>query len=155
MFATFLPHQGVPALLRMIDLLPEADWCIPSRQHLLQQLPCIAMSNGFLVAVERELHRSHIVNMRLGTTATCVMSCSAVGTFSTESEAVQLANDSEFGLAGAVISANQERCKRVAEALECGIVWVNCSQPCFCQVSCSNCKSSDWLCNCLWCNETA
>ncbi len=36
--------------------------------------------------------------------------------------------------AGAVISADQARCQRVAEALECGIVWVNCSQPCFCQV---------------------
>lgn len=45
-----------------------------------------------------------------------------------------LANDSEFGLAGAVISADEGRCKRVAEALEVGIVWVNCSQPCFCQV---------------------
>lgn len=37
-------------------------------------------------------------------------------------------------VAGAVISKDAERCKRVAEALECGIVWVNCSQPCFCQV---------------------
>ncbi len=26
------------------------------------------------------------------------------------------------------------RCQRVAEALECGIVWKNCSQPCFCNV---------------------
>jgi betaine-aldehyde dehydrogenase len=47
---------------------------------------------------------------------------------------VAAANDSEFGLAGAVISADAERCRRVAEALEVGIVWVNCSQPCFCQV---------------------
>jgi betaine-aldehyde dehydrogenase len=58
----------------------------------------------------------------------------AVGTFTREEEAIRLANDSEYGLAGAVISADQARCKRVAEALECGIVWVNCSQPCFCQV---------------------
>jgi betaine-aldehyde dehydrogenase len=58
----------------------------------------------------------------------------AVSTFSTEGEAVELANDSEFGLAGAVISADEARCKRVAEALQVGIVWVNCSQPCFCQV---------------------
>lgn len=47
---------------------------------------------------------------------------------------MQRANDSEFGLAGAVISADEARCKRVAEALQVGIVWVNCSQPCFCQV---------------------
>jgi hypothetical protein len=42
----------------------------------------------------------------------------AVATFSTEGQAVQLANDSEFGLAGAVISADEARCKRVAEALQ-------------------------------------
>ena len=33
-----------------------------------------------------------------------------------------------------VISADPQRCRRVAAALEAGIVWVNCSQPCFCQV---------------------
>ncbi|KAI8466083.1 MAG: betaine aldehyde dehydrogenase [Monoraphidium minutum] len=58
----------------------------------------------------------------------------SVATFETEAEAVEAANDSEFGLAGAVISADAERCRRVSEALEVGIVWVNCSQPCFCQV---------------------
>jgi betaine-aldehyde dehydrogenase len=57
-----------------------------------------------------------------------------VSTFSTEQQALALANDSEYGLGGAVISADAERCRRVAEGLECGIVWVNCSQPCFCQV---------------------
>lgn len=36
---------------------------------------------------------------------------------------------------GAVISADLERCRRVSEALECGITWINCSQPCFCYVS--------------------
>ena len=45
------------------------------------------------------------------------------------------ANGSEFGLGGAVISADLDRCQRVAEALECGIVWINCSQPCFSQVA--------------------
>ena len=57
-----------------------------------------------------------------------------MATFTSEAEALRLANDSQFGLGGAVISADMERCKRVAEGLECGIVWVNCSQPCFCQV---------------------
>lgn len=51
--------------------------------------------------------------------------------FSTEAEAVIAANDSELGLAGAVMSADKERCKRVASALEVGIVWTNCSQPTF------------------------
>jgi betaine-aldehyde dehydrogenase len=66
--------------------------------------------------------------------ATTALSLRAVSTFSTEQQALALANDSEYGLGGAVISGDAERCKRVAEGLECGIVWVNCSQPCFCQV---------------------
>jgi betaine-aldehyde dehydrogenase len=41
--------------------------------------------------------------------------------FSTEAQALQLANDSEYGLAGAVISADDARCKRVAEALQVGL----------------------------------
>lgn len=57
-----------------------------------------------------------------------------VATFESEEEGLQLANDSEYGLGGAVISADPDRCRRVVEGLECGIVWVNCSQPNFCQV---------------------
>ena len=52
----------------------------------------------------------------------------AVKSFKTEQEALKLANDSTYGLAGAVISKDQDRCKRVVRALRCGIVWVNCSQ---------------------------
>ena len=52
--------------------------------------------------------------------------------FRTEEEAVALANESAYGLGAAVISGDPERCARLAEAFECGIVWVNCSQPCFC-----------------------
>ncbi|KAL3160878.1 hypothetical protein ABBQ38_009271 [Trebouxia sp. C0009 RCD-2024] len=66
----------------------------------------------------------------------------AAMTFKTEEEAIQLANDSEFGLAGAVISADEQRCARVAEALEVGIMWVNCSQPCFCQAPWGGNKAS-------------
>jgi betaine-aldehyde dehydrogenase len=54
--------------------------------------------------------------------------------FSSDAEAVKLANDSTFGLAGAVISKDAARCKRMATELQTGIVWINCSQPCFCQV---------------------
>ncbi len=52
-------------------------------------------------------------------------------TFSTEQEALTLANDSEYGLGAAVMSGDLERANRVARALEAGIVWVNCSQPTF------------------------
>jgi len=51
--------------------------------------------------------------------------------FATEEEAVQLANDSRFGLAAAVMSCDTARCERIARALRAGIVWVNCSQPTF------------------------
>lgn len=51
--------------------------------------------------------------------------------FSDETEAVKLANDSPFGLAAAVMSADDSRAERVAAALRAGIVWINCSQPTF------------------------
>ncbi len=119
-----------------------------------------------------------------------VLACT---TFVTEEEALRLANDSEFGLGAAVISADEEvraafqprgcralyaprvrwhcrpwwpslwapddarhehwsmcthsagepdaraavllqRCRRVSAALEAGVTWINCAQPCFCQV---------------------
>ncbi|KAL3686009.1 hypothetical protein R1sor_004031 [Riccia sorocarpa] len=53
--------------------------------------------------------------------------------FKTEEEAITLANDTQYGLGGAIISKEEGRCKRVAELLDAGIVWINCSQPCFCQ----------------------
>jgi len=51
----------------------------------------------------------------------------AVQSFDTEDEAVQLANDSEYGLGNAVMTADLERCERVAQQLHAGIVWKNCS----------------------------
>ncbi|ASY59286.1 aldehyde dehydrogenase family protein [Sinorhizobium sp. CCBAU 05631] len=51
--------------------------------------------------------------------------------FSTEEEAIELANDSRFGLAAAVMSKDDVRAERVASAFRAGIVWINCSQPTF------------------------
>jgi betaine-aldehyde dehydrogenase len=51
--------------------------------------------------------------------------------FETEEEAVELANDSRFGLAAAVTSKDDARAERVAAAFRAGIVWINCSQPTF------------------------
>jgi len=45
--------------------------------------------------------------------------------FDTEADAVSAANDSEFGLATYLFTANHARIWRVAEALECGMVGVN------------------------------
>mmetsp|Transcript_22301 Transcript_22301/g.53498 ORF Transcript_22301/g.53498 Transcript_22301/m.53498 type:complete len:512 (-) Transcript_22301:193-1728(-) len=66
----------------------------------------------------------------------------AVMTFKTEEEAIALANNSDFGLAGAVLSGDATRGQRVARAFKCGIAWVNCSQPCFCQAPWGGVKRS-------------
>ncbi|MBM3106068.1 aldehyde dehydrogenase family protein [Pseudomonas sp. V1] len=51
--------------------------------------------------------------------------------FDDENEALQCANNSRFGLAAAVMSADLQRAERVARKLRAGIVWINCSQPTF------------------------
>jgi betaine-aldehyde dehydrogenase len=63
-------------------------------------------------------------------------------TFTNEAEALLLANSSEFGLGAAVLSADLERCERVARQLEAGIVWINCSQPTFCEAPWGGVKQS-------------
>ncbi len=45
--------------------------------------------------------------------------------FATEAEAVDLANGTRYGLAGAVFTRDAERAVRVARALRAGVVWVN------------------------------
>ncbi|MEU4035975.1 aldehyde dehydrogenase family protein [Streptomyces collinus] len=52
-----------------------------------------------------------------------------VETFRTEEEAVFLANDTEYGLAGAVWSADAGRARRVAGRLRHGTVWINDFHP--------------------------
>lgn len=46
-------------------------------------------------------------------------------TFSTDDEAVALANDTEYGLAGAVISANISRARKIGEQLKVGLMHIN------------------------------
>lgn len=45
--------------------------------------------------------------------------------FTTEEEGLELANDSPFGLAGAIRTKDVTRAHRVAAKLKCGIVWIN------------------------------
>lgn len=45
--------------------------------------------------------------------------------FSTDEEAVQLANDSRFGLGCAVFSGNQRRAKEIASQIHCGFAAIN------------------------------
>ncbi|CAN4086158.1 unnamed protein product [Withania somnifera] len=56
-----------------------------------------------------------------------------VKTFKTEEEAIELANDTKYGLGAAILSKDRERCERFIKAFQSGIVWINCSQPCFWQ----------------------
>jgi hypothetical protein len=49
----------------------------------------------------------------------------SVTKFSSEEEAIALANNSPFGLAGAIRTDNITRAHRVAARLKCGIVWIN------------------------------
>ncbi|TDK26567.1 aldehyde dehydrogenase family protein [Arthrobacter crusticola] len=52
-----------------------------------------------------------------------------VETFRSEEEAVRLANDTVYGLAGAVWTGDGSRAQRVAEALRHGTVWINDYHP--------------------------
>lgn len=45
--------------------------------------------------------------------------------FSTEDEAIRLANDTDYGLGNSVWSSDLQRCARVAEAFESGNGWIN------------------------------
>ena len=65
-----------------------------------------------------------------------------VRSFDTEAEAVAAANDSEYGLAAAVFSADAARADRVARAMRAGITWVNCCQPAFIQCPWGGVKNS-------------
>jgi len=49
-------------------------------------------------------------------------------TVTSDAEAIELANDSDFGLAATVISADVERAKRVGRALRAGSIWYNSEQ---------------------------
>lgn len=48
-----------------------------------------------------------------------------IGSFSDEAEAIELANDTHFGLAAGVFTRDVKRAHRVAAAIDAGTVWVN------------------------------
>lgn len=54
-----------------------------------------------------------------------------VQTFRTEEEAIAMANNTVYGLAGAVFTADGARALRVIKELRAGITWINCYNPCF------------------------
>ena len=54
-----------------------------------------------------------------------------VQTFRTEEEAVRMANNTPYGLAGGVFTADGARALRVIREVRAGITWINCYNPCF------------------------
>lgn len=52
-----------------------------------------------------------------------------VETFSTEAEAIEIANDTDYGLAGAVWTSDMGTANRVSRALEHGTIWINDYHP--------------------------
>ncbi len=52
--------------------------------------------------------------------------CCHVTPFDTEEEAIAMANDTPYGLAASVYTADLARAHRVSGQLEVGLCWVNC-----------------------------
>jgi betaine-aldehyde dehydrogenase len=48
-----------------------------------------------------------------------------VQTFETEGEAIRLANDTTFGLAGGVFTSDQDKGLRVCQMIKAGVMWIN------------------------------
>ena len=62
--------------------------------------------------------------------------------FDDEEEAVQIANDTPYGLASGVWSENISRCLRMMRAINAGVVWVNTYRVAAPQASFGGCKDS-------------
>ena len=46
--------------------------------------------------------------------------------FKNEDDAIKIANATQYGLAASIWTNNSDQSRRVAEAIETGIVWINC-----------------------------
>jgi betaine-aldehyde dehydrogenase len=68
----------------------------------------------------------------------------SVQLFDTEEEAVRLANDTEYGLAGGVFTADGAKGMRVLKQLRAGITWLNCYHPTFNEAPWGGYKQSGW-----------
>lgn len=52
----------------------------------------------------------------------------AIASFKTDEEAVEMANDTTYGLGSAIFTTNLERAHKLARRIEAGMVWINSSQ---------------------------
>ncbi|RQT15669.1 aldehyde dehydrogenase family protein [Burkholderia contaminans] len=65
-----------------------------------------------------------------------------VRAFDTEDDAIAAANDTEYGLVATVVTRDTARARRVADALEAGVVWINTPQLIYPQTSWGGYKRS-------------
>ena len=63
-------------------------------------------------------------------------------TFSTEEEAITLANDTTYGLGSAIFTKDLTRAHRVARRIEAGMVWINSSNDSDCRIPFGGVKQS-------------
>lgn len=66
----------------------------------------------------------------------------AVRTFEGETEAVEMANDTAFGLVATVVTADPARAERIAAEIEAGHIWINSAQVIFPQTAWGGFKAS-------------
>lgn len=55
----------------------------------------------------------------------------SIQSFTTEAEAIAMANDTRYGLAGGVFTSDGARALRVVKELRAGVTWINCYNPTF------------------------
>ena len=65
-----------------------------------------------------------------------------VRAFDTEDDAIAAANDTEYGAVATVVTRDTARARRVADALEAGVVWINTPQLIYPQTSWGGYKRS-------------
>ncbi|WP_077036894.1 aldehyde dehydrogenase family protein [Pelomonas sp. KK5] len=68
----------------------------------------------------------------------------SIQAFSTEDEAIAMANDTPYGLAGGVFTSDGARALRVVRALRAGVTWINCYNPTFTEAPWGGCKRSGY-----------
>lgn len=86
------------------------------------------MDKGYFVAptiIKNPAHNSRIVQEEIFGPVL------VVETFRTEQEAVEIANGTEFGLAGAVWTRDIDKAMRVARKVRSGSMWINCYNKLF------------------------
>ena len=68
----------------------------------------------------------------------------SIQAFTSEAEAVAMANDTRYGLAGGVFTTDGARALRVVKELRAGVTWINCYNPTFNEAPWGGCKMSGY-----------